>query len=176
MKKAAFCWKKSSKFNKVPLPLQGLWKKYWEFLLGIKSVVFRKSRPSKLAKKVFLDFDKVKTPPHPLKLLKLSEICQLETGKFEFKSQRGLLPVQIGNYFEDSSSQEIHHSYGLRSRSRNDAPPRFLSESKTGEKSLQFRKSQLWNTLSTEIKNCETFMIFKKTYKNFLPHSEEEEP
>ena len=89
-----------------------------------------------------------------LKLLELSKICQLETGKFEFKSQKGLLPVQIGNYFEDSSTQEIHHSYGLRSRSRNDAPPRFLSESKIGEKSLQFRKSQLWKTLSTEIKNC----------------------
>ena len=58
-----------------------------------------------------------------LKLLELSEICQLETGKFEYKSQKGLLPVQIGNYFEDSSTQEIRHSYGLRSRSRNDAPP-----------------------------------------------------
>ena len=111
-----------------------------------------------------------------LKLLELSEICRLETGKFEqYKSQKGLLPVQIGNYFEDSSTQEIHHSYGLRSRSRNDAPPRFLSESKTGEKSLQFKKLQLWNTLSTEIKNCEIFMIFKKTYKKFLLQSEEED-
>ena len=111
-----------------------------------------------------------------LKLLEISEICQLETGKFEYKSQKGLLPVQISNYFEDSSTQEIHHSYGLRSRSRNDAPLRFLSESKTGEKSLQFKKLQLWNTLSTEIKNCETFMIFKKTYKKFLLQSEEEDP
>ena len=73
-----------------------------------------------------------------LQILEVSKICLLETGKFEFKHQKELLPTQICNHF---APQEIFHSHALRSRSRND-PPRFFSQTKIGEKSLQFKKSQ----------------------------------
>ena len=78
-----------------------------------------------------------------------------------------LLPTQIGRYFEDSSTQEITHSHNLRSRNSN-APPRFISEKFTGEKSIQYKGAQIWNSLPTEIQSCESLNIFKKSYKNFL--------
>ena len=99
-----------------------------------------------------------------LQILEVPKICLLETGKFEFKHQKELLPTQICNHF---APQEIHHSYGLRSRSRND-PARFFSKTKTGEKSLQFVKTQKWNDIPPEVKNCEFFNAFKKNYKKFL--------
>ena len=43
-----------------------------------------------------------------------------------------------------------------------------LSRTKTGEKSLQFRKTQIWNEIPSEIKSCEFFNAFKKAYKKFL--------
>ena len=88
-----------------------------------------------------------------------------EGNLFHCKHQNNLLPIQICNHFENSS--QISHNYGLRSRSRND-PPRFLSRTKTGEKSLQFRKTQIWNEIPSEIKSCEFFNAFKKAYKKFL--------
>ena len=94
----------------------------------------------------------------------MTRACLLETGKFEFKHQKELLPTQICNHF---APQEINHSYGLRSRSRNDSS-RFFSKTKTGEKSLQFVKSQKWNDIPPEVKNCEFFNAFKKNYKKFL--------
>ena len=99
-----------------------------------------------------------------LKLLEIPRICRLETGNFEYKHQN-FASIQICNHFENSS--QISHNYGLRSRSRND-PPRFLSRTKTGEKSLQFRKTQIWNEIPTEIKSCEFFNAFKKAYKKIL--------
>ena len=90
-----------------------------------------------------------------LKLLQVSKVCSLETGKFEFKRNKNLLPTQIGRYFEDSSTQEITHSHNLRSRNSN-APPRFISEKFTGEKSIQYKGAQIWNSLPTEIKSSES--------------------
>ena len=87
-----------------------------------------------------------------------------KAGKFEFKHQKELLPTQICNHF---APQEISHSHGLRSRSRNE-PPRFFSQTRIGEKSLQFQKSQKWDDIPSEVKNSEFFNGFKKNYKNFL--------
>ena len=55
----------------------------------------------------------------------------------------------------------------MRSRNSN-APPRFISEKITGEKSIQYKGAQIWNSLPTEIQSCESLNIFKKSYKNFL--------
>ena len=99
-----------------------------------------------------------------LQILEVSKICLLETGKFEFKHQKELLPTQICNHF---APQEILHSHALRSRSRND-PPRFFSQTKIGEKSLQFKKNKKWDDIPLEVTNCEFFNVFKKNYKKFL--------
>ena len=99
-----------------------------------------------------------------LGILEVPRICKLETGKFEFKSKKGLLPTSIGNFF---APQEIHHTHGTRSRTRGD-PPRFFSHTKKGEKSLQYIGKQIWDEIPSEIKSSESFNIFKKSYKKLL--------
>ena len=102
-----------------------------------------------------------------LKLLEFPKVCKLESAKFEFKRRNGLLPTKIGTYFQDSSTQEVTHTHNLRSRNST-APPRFLSQSFTGEKSIQYKGAQVWNSLPSEIQLSESFSIFKKSCKNYL--------
>ena len=98
-----------------------------------------------------------------LKLLKLHKIHMLETGKFIFKEKNGLLPTRIGNYFEVTSAEIPHHHFVRHERS-----PRFICNSSTGEKSLQFNAFQLWKNMPTEFKNIESYKVFKRTYKKYL--------
>ena len=81
------------------------------------------------------------------------------------------MPTQIGNYFDTSATQTVNHTYSLRSRNSN-RPPRFISNSKIGEKSIQYKGSQIWNAMPLEIKNCELFAKFKISYKNYLLQTE----
>ena len=102
-----------------------------------------------------------------LEILQVSKVHSLEVGKFHFKSIKGLLPVQIGNFFPTSANQEIHHSYRLRSR-RSNQPLRFAFNSITGKKSIQFIGSKIWEELPEDVKNSDSFTIFKKSYKKYL--------
>ena len=102
-----------------------------------------------------------------LGILQVSKVKSLEVGNFHFKSVNNLLPVKIGNFFPTSADQEIHHSYGLRSRSTIQ-PPRFSFNSTTGRKSIQYTGSKIWEDLPANIKNSETFIIFKKSFKKYL--------
>ena len=102
-----------------------------------------------------------------LGILKVSKIHSLETAKFHFKSVNNLLPVKIGNFFLTSAQQEIQHSYGLRSRNRIHLS-RFLFNSNTGKKSIQYTGSKIWEDMPEDIKNSESYMIFKKSYKKHL--------
>ena len=81
------------------------------------------------------------------------------------------MPTQIGNFFETSATQAVTHTYSLRSRNNN-RPPRFISKSKIGEKSIQSKGSQIWNAIPLEIKNCELFAKFKTSYKKHLIETE----
>ena len=92
----------------------------------------------------------------------------LETGKFIFKEKNGLLPTRIGNYFE-VTSPEIPHNHFVR----HERPPRFICNSSTGKKSLQFNAFQLWKNMQTEIKNIESYKVFKRTYKKYLLDSDD---
>ena len=107
-----------------------------------------------------------------LKILDVAQTYMLETGKFQYKFKKDLLPTEIGNYFKTSADRLIQHDYGLRSRNDNKAP-RFFSCSKTVEKSIQFNKGiQIWNAMPLDIKNSESLSIFKSSYKKFLYESD----
>ena len=81
-----------------------------------------------------------------LKILDVSKIFMLETAKYHFKLVNNLLPTQIGNYFATSATQAGNHTYGLRSRNST-KPPRFISKLKIGEKSVQYKGSQIWKAM-----------------------------
>ena len=102
-----------------------------------------------------------------LEILQVSKVHSLEVGNFHFKSMNNLLPVQIVKFFPTSADRVINHSYGLRSRNQIQ-PPRFAFNSTTGRKSIQYTGSKIWEDLPADIKNSETFMIFKKSYKKYL--------
>ena len=102
-----------------------------------------------------------------LKLLTVEKTYALELAKLTYKSKNGLLPVVIGNQFQLSSSL-LGHSHFVRNRQR---PIRLLSRTKTGEKSVQYKAFQLWNDLSEDIKKSESFLIFKRVYKDHLINS-----
>lgn len=102
-----------------------------------------------------------------LKLLSVENTYKFEIAKFTYKSKHNLLPMSIGNLF-DLSSEHLNHNYFVRNRQR---PIRVLCKSKTGEKSVQYKSFHLWNSLPSEIKDSESFNIFKKAYKTFLINS-----
>ena len=103
-----------------------------------------------------------------LKILDVSKLFMLETAKYHYKLENGLLPTQIGNYFP---AQTMNHTYGLRSKKSN-KPPRFVSRSRIGERSIQYKGSQIWKAMSLNIKNCESFSKFKVSYKKYLLENE----
>ena len=102
-----------------------------------------------------------------LKILNVTKTFLLETGKYHYKLVNQLLPTQIGNFFDTSATQAVQHTYNLRNRGNN-KPPRFFSNTKIGEKSIQYKGTQIWNAMPLEIKNCELFSKFKTSYKNHL--------
>lgn len=99
-----------------------------------------------------------------LHLLTIEQSYKFEIAKFSFKSKYDLLPISIGNYFEFSSEQQNHNHF-VRNRVR---PIRFLSNSKTGEKTVQYNSFQIWKEIPLEIKTSPSLNIFKKSYKIHL--------
>ena len=96
---------------------------------------------------------------------------KLETAKYMFKSENLLLPISLGSYFEiDRCAEE--HSHFTRHHVLVNAPghiaPRIKCRTKIGEKSLQFVGSKLWSQLPTDLKNCGSYKLFKRTYKKSL--------
>ena len=83
-----------------------------------------------------------------LNILTVEQTCNFEIAKFNYKFLNNLLPTSIGNYFEFSSEQ-YNHSHYVRNRLR---PIRFLSNSKTGEKSIQYKSFHLWKDIPNDIK------------------------
>ena len=108
-----------------------------------------------------------------LNIPKISQIIELETGKFVFKKQNSLLPSNdIANHFELRNSQTSHH-YNLRDRQIHLQTTK--SSSAHGNKSIQFRASKLWNEIPDTLRSSESYSIFKSQFKKFLiedDHSE----
>ena len=102
-----------------------------------------------------------------LKILNLTQIFSLETGKFIYKSKNGKLPITtIANHFERASSE---HGHNLRSRNNQPLITPFVLLSSFKKKSIFFRGSNLWDNISEEsIKLSDSFNIFKAAYKLHL--------
>ena len=112
----------------------------------------------------FAPFGNLDLTPAYKQLRLLSLENKLELGKFTYKLKNNLLRSPVGNYFEFSSEQ-TNHSHFVRNRHR---PIRLLCNSRTGEKSVQFKSFKLWIEIPLEIKNSESFTMFKKLFKKHL--------
>ena len=100
-----------------------------------------------------------------LKILDVSQIFSLETGKFMFKSKNGLLPINtIANHFERPRAV---HNHNLRNRTNNLVTP-FVLLSTFKQKSIHNRGLNLWNDIPEDIRCSESFNIFKIHYKSHL--------
>ena len=86
-----------------------------------------------------------------LKVLNIKQIFLLECGKFQYKLHSNLLPITIGGYFlEDRSAT------------------RLVRHTRYAESSFQIKGPKLWEEIPNEIKDSQSFPIFKRAYKNFL--------
>ena len=101
-----------------------------------------------------------------LKVLNVKQIFQLETGKFLYKFHSNLLPISIGGYLQ-TDPYVNRHSYGLRSRTFNQ-PTRLVRHSRFADNSLQTKGVKMWEEIPDKVKESQSFMIFKRTFKNFL--------
>ena len=104
-----------------------------------------------------------------LEILDITDICKLETAKLLFKIKNELIPAVFGNYFK-SRNANVNHPYNLRSRGG-----RTISiNCKTiyGQRSLQYRDTEIWNSIPIELHACGTVAAFKKQLKEHLLESQ----
>ena len=100
-----------------------------------------------------------------LKILDVSQVCSLETGKFIFKSKHGMLPISsIGNHFERTPGV---HNHNLRNRTTQLVAP-FVLLSTFKQKSIHIHGMNEWNEIPETIQLSESYSIFKKHYKSHL--------
>ena len=101
-----------------------------------------------------------------LQILKVENVFYLESSKYMYKLKNDLLPITIGNYFEDQSSRLAPRYYNMRNMRElpQNISPRLLS----GEKSMQFRGEILWSEISDSSKNSNSLNTFKKRIKSNL--------
>ena len=105
-----------------------------------------------------------------LEILKITQIYNLEVGKFVFKEKNNLLPVSIAKHFEVRNAPQ--HGYNLRERQVTRGPD-LLHRTQLGENSIQKRGHEIWIKISEEIKSISSFIFFKKKLKAFfLTYSE----
>ena len=89
-----------------------------------------------------------------LDIPRVQETISIETGKFIFKREKGLLPdPNIAKHFE-VRNENTSHSYNLRNRGGN--LPKNSYSSSHGEKSIQCRGANLWNSLPDKVIDAKT--------------------
>ena len=94
-------------------------------------------------------------------LLNLNRLNKLSMAKFMFKFKNNKLPKSFENFFRTRPEEQ---RYLLRNRIKED----YVCEwGKTiyGMKRLQYEGVQLWNDISPELRNLNSFVEFKKKYK-----------
>ena len=104
-------------------------------------------------------------------ILSIEKIYELEVGKFMFKKEKNLLPVQIAQYFQLITFEQSR--YILRAR-----PTRNIhldQRTTQGEKSIQKRGPNIWRSIPDDLKTIESHIFFKKKFKSFLLDSQNSE-
>ena len=104
-----------------------------------------------------------------LKILNLEKNYLLEAGKFIFKAKNDILPLKsIATHF-NRTPNTTHGHFTRSTRAHNllpNVPIHFLSS--YAQKSLQLKSEQIWSTFPLDIKQAESFSIFKIRLKNYL--------
>ena len=101
-----------------------------------------------------------------LNIPEIPKIFSLESGKFVFKLQNGMLPIEnIAQHFELRNSNTTHQ-YNLRNRGIHMQTISY--ETTHGSKSIQCRGAKLWNEVSDDIRKSTSLNLFKKRFKAFL--------
>ena len=95
-------------------------------------------------------------------LLHLSNVHDLEIGKFAYKEKFGYLPTEIGNYFP-TSLNFTSHNYGSRVSNSSTVllDRKIVYRLKSSERSVQFKTNHLWSNLQDSFKSSESLNIFK---------------
>ena len=76
-----------------------------------------------------------------------------------------MIPIALGQYFELRNANHTHN-YNLRPRSNR--VETINTRTQIGEKSLQYRGPIVWNVIPENIRDCTTFVTFKKQLKLHL--------
>jgi len=84
-----------------------------------------------------------------------------------FKNKKGLLPIQIAEYFPLAPTQHSQTQYSLRNRNPT-TQQIIVHRTNLGEKSIQLRGNIIWNEIPTELKIVDSHIFFKRKYKELL--------
>ena len=106
-----------------------------------------------------------------LNVLTIEKLFCLESAKFIYKSKNDLLPLQtIATHFTRSAVS--NHSHFTRHRLRNNnvqlsvVPYELLSS--FAQKSIQHKAYNIWSNIPLDIRQAESFNIFKCLFKRHL--------
>ena len=100
-----------------------------------------------------------------LKLLKLSEIFELQLLTFVFDSVKKTSPSCFHDFFLFNSSV---HQYSTRQASQGDVYMSRRNSLQYGLKSIRYLGAKFWNTLPTELRNAPSKALFKAKLKTCL--------
>ena len=100
-----------------------------------------------------------------LEILDIDDIFLLETAKLIYKIKTSMIPIALGQYFE---LRNVNHTHNYNLRPRNNRVETIITRTQSGEKSLQYRGPIVWNVIPENIRDCTTFVTFKKQLKMHL--------
>ena len=92
---------------------------------------------------------------------------QFEEGKFMYKSKNDILPLPtIATHFTQTT-HTLCHRYSTRNRAVTNVAP-FSLLSCYAKKSIQLRSDRIWSDIPNEIRQAESFNVFKHLFKKHL--------
>ena len=103
---------------------------------------------------------------HPLftelRLLKLSDIFEIESAKFMYKNNHFSLPDKISNIFTETPDI---HSHNTRQSNHVRPPP---SKKQLSTKSILIQGPRIWNNIDSSIRNARNIKGFASALKSFV--------